>query len=72
MKTATQIKLESVTELVRDYANSRYALVKFISQQLGDKVDVDDPLSEIASQYLDVLYKEFGRESFWIKEKVKD
>ena len=68
MQTATKLKLECVSELVKSYADARTALVNFLNQQ-GHKFDLDDPLEGVSSEYLDVLYKDYGRESFWTKQK---
>ena len=70
MTTATKLKLECVSELVKSYAYSRSALVNFLNQQ-GHNFDLDDPLESVSSEYLDVLYKDYGRESFWLKNKGK-
>lgn len=63
--TGTLVKLEHVTNLIDAYDKARSELKNFLHQQHGEKFEVEDPLVDMASTYMDQLYKDHGREMFW-------
>lgn len=63
--TGTLVKLEYVTSLIDAYDRARTELKTFLQQQHGEKFDLEDPIVEMASVYVDQLYKDHGREMFW-------
>ncbi len=59
------MKLQHVTTLVKAYTEARDELVRFVRQHSKEVIELHDPLEEIAALFLDVLYKDYGRELFW-------